>query len=70
MKIKFLAVATALLGVLTGVAQNRTLPVDTAVTTQHSVTVNGTNFSYTAKTGTQPVWDELGKPMAALHYTY
>jgi carboxypeptidase C (cathepsin A) len=70
MKIKFLSVVTALLGALTVVAQNRTLPVDTAVTTQHNVTVNGTNFSYTAKTGTQPVWDELGKPMAALHYTY
>lgn len=50
--------------------QERKIPVDTAITTQHNVTVNGTAFSYTAKTGTQPVWDEMGKPIAALHYTY
>lgn len=54
----------------TAPAQERTLPVDTVVTTQHSVTVNGTTFSYTAQTGTQPVWDDLGKPTASLHYTY
>ncbi|MBD0776212.1 carboxypeptidase [Maribacter sp. ANRC-HE7] len=51
-------------------AQERKLPVDTVVTTQHSVTINGSPLNYTAKTGTQPVWDESGKPMAALHYTY
>ncbi len=54
----------------TAPAQERTLPVDTLVTTQHSVTVNGTTFSYKAQTGTQPVWDDLGKPTASLHYTY
>ncbi len=52
------------------VAQERKLPIDTTVTTQHSVTVKGTSFSYTATTGTQPVWDKTGKPIAALHYTY
>ena len=51
-------------------SQDRKLPVDTTVTTQHSVTVNGTSFNYTATTGTQPVWDEMGKPIASLHYTY
>jgi carboxypeptidase C (cathepsin A) len=51
-------------------AQNRSLPTDTVVTTQHSVTVKGNTFNYTAQTGTQPVWDENGKPIAALHYTY
>lgn len=51
-------------------SQNRKLPIDTVVTTQHSVTVNGAVFTYTAKTGTQPVWDELGEPIASLHYTY
>ncbi len=51
-------------------SQNRKLPIDTVVTTQHSATINGTAFSYTAKTGTQPVWDELGEPIASLHYTY
>ncbi|WP_373072486.1 S10 family peptidase, partial [Zeaxanthinibacter enoshimensis] len=56
------------IGLLT--AQNRKLPIDTVVTTKHSVTVNGTSFNYTAKTGTQPVWDEKGEPIASLHYTY
>ena len=51
-------------------SQERKLPIDTIITTQHNVTVNGTAFSYTAETGTQPVWDESGKPVAALHYTY
>lgn len=51
-------------------AQDRKLPVDTAVVTQHNVTINGTSIPYTAKIGTQPVWDELGKPIASLHYTY
>ncbi|PCJ94165.1 MAG: carboxypeptidase [Flavobacteriaceae bacterium] len=51
-------------------AQSRTIPVDTTIVTQHSVTVNGSSFTYTATTGTQPVWDELGEPIAALHYTY
>ncbi len=65
----FLALLScAVLGSLN--AQNRSLPVDTTVVTQHGVTVNGTAFTYTAETGTQPVWDENGKPIAALHYTY
>ncbi|MFS4468423.1 S10 family peptidase [Maribacter sp. 2210JD10-5] len=51
-------------------AQERKLPIDTMVTTQHSVTINGTPINYTAQTGTQPVWDEMGKPIASLHYTY
>lgn len=51
-------------------AQERKLPVDTLVTTQHNVTINGTPISYKATTGTQPVWDEMGKPIASLHYTY
>ena len=55
-------------GFLTG--QERKLPIDTTVVTEHSVTVNGERFSYKAETGTQPVWDEMGKPTAALHYTY
>nr|WP_298926939.1 carboxypeptidase [uncultured Allomuricauda sp.] len=51
-------------------SQNRRLPIDTTVTTQHSVTINGTSFNYTATTGTQPVWDDMGEPIASLHYTY
>lgn len=51
-------------------SQERKLPIDTVITTQHNVTINGTAINYTANVGTQPVWDETGKPIAALHYTY
>lgn len=51
-------------------SQNRKLPIDTVITTQHNVTINGNSIDYTAKTGTQPVWDEHGEPIASLHYTY
>ncbi len=53
-----------------GQAQKRSLPLDTTVVTQNSVTINGTPINYTAKTGTQPLWDSIGKPIASLHYTY
>lgn len=51
-------------------AQNRTIAVDTTVVTGHTTIINGATISYTATTGTQPVWDELGKPIATLFYTY
>ncbi len=51
-------------------AQERKLVIDTVIRTQHSVTANGVSFNYTAHIGTQPVWDESGKPIASLHYTY
>jgi len=54
----------------TSYAQERKLPLDTTITTQHTVTINGTTVPYTATTGTQPVWDDMGKPIASLHYTY
>lgn len=65
-----LAFAIFLFTVLSIHGQERKLPLDTTVTTQHTVTVNGKAFNYTAQTGTQPVWDEMGKPIASLHYTY
>lgn len=55
--------------ITTGFAQ-RQLAADSVVVTKHEVTVKGQRFGYTATTGTQPVWDEDGKPIAALHYTY
>lgn len=51
-------------------SQDRMIPVDTTVVTNHSVTINGVNVAYTAETGTQPVWDDMGKPIATLFYTY
>lgn len=67
---KSLLLSAALLLAFNLQSQERKLPIDTTVTTQHSVTINGTAINYTATTGTQPVWDEMGKPIAALHYTY
>lgn len=51
-------------------AQNRSIAVDTTVVTTHTTVINGEALSYTATTGMQPVWDELGKPIATLFYTY
>jgi carboxypeptidase C (cathepsin A) len=51
-------------------AQDIVLPADTTVVTNHSTTINGVKISYTATTGTQPVWDENGKAVASLFYTY
>ena len=51
-------------------AQTRSIAVDTTVVTAHTTNINGTTLAYTATTGMQPVWDELGKPIATLFYTY
>ena len=47
-----------------------TLNPDTTVTTFHEVTVKGQKIPYKAVAGTQPVWDEDGKVMAGIFYTY
>jgi len=46
------------------------LPIDTMVVTQHSLSIKGQQINYKATTGTQPVWDEDGQPIASLFYTY
>ena len=50
--------------------QNRKLPIDTIVVTTHNTIIKGQSISYTAKTGTQPVWNKEGQPIASLFYTY
>lgn len=52
------------------IAQNREIPTDTIVVTNHSTTIKGKNVSYQAQTGTQPVWNQEGKAVATLFYTY
>lgn len=44
--------------------------IDTTVTTQSEVTIKGEVVPYTATAGKQPVWDEDGKAIAGLYYTY
>jgi hypothetical protein len=40
------------------------------VVTEHTTTIKGQKISYKATTGTMPVWDEDGKAIAGLFYTY
>ncbi len=51
-------------------AQKRELPIDTIVITNHSTIIKGEKLNYQAQTGTQPVWDIDGNPIASLFYTY
>lgn len=51
-------------------SQDRMIEADETVVTKHSVNIKGANVSYKATTGTQPVWDEEGKAIAAVHFTY
>lgn len=50
--------------------KTRKLAADSTITTTGEVTVKGKRFPYTVATGTQPVWDDDGKAIAALEYTY
>ncbi len=49
---------------------NRMVNVDSSVTTRSEVTVKGQRIPYTANAGTMPVWDEDGKAIASIFYTY
>ena len=48
----------------------RAIEPDSTVVTEHKTTINGDRVNYTATTGTQPVWNDEGDAVAALHYTY
>ena len=43
---------------------------DLSVVTNHEVTIKGQKVPYKATAGTIPVWDEDGKTIAGLYYTY
>ena len=51
-------------------AQSISISPDTAIVTFHSTLIKNKKVEYSATTGTQPVWDKNGKPIAAVHYTY
>ncbi|WP_349318119.1 S10 family serine carboxypeptidase-like protein [Chitinophaga sp. MM2321] len=46
------------------------LSPDTTVTSTHEVTIKGQKVPYKTIAGTQPVWDQDGKVIAGLFYTY
>ena len=48
----------------------RKIDIDSHVVTKHKAKINGERFSYTVKTGTQPVWNDGGDAIATLQYTY
>ena len=51
-------------------SQEISIPIDTIVKTTHETLIKGEKIKYTAETGTQPVWNNEGKPIASLFYTY
>ncbi|MRG45118.1 carboxypeptidase [Chitinophaga sp. SYP-B3965] len=51
-------------------ATDRTLNIDAGVTTSHQVTIKGQVVPYKVTAGTLPVWDDDGKPIAGIFYTY
>ena len=66
---KYLAIAFTII-YFTAFSQNIKIPVDTTIVTSHSVTIKNQIVSYTATTGTQPVWNDKGEPIATLFFTY
>ncbi len=51
-------------------AASAKIEAQSAVTTSHKTSILGKTVKYDATTGTQPVWDEEGNPVATLFYTY
>lgn len=46
------------------------IPSDSVIVTKHEATIKGQSIRYTAYKGTQPIWNEDGKPIATVDYTY
>jgi len=46
------------------------VPLESAVTTEHSVVINGETVPYQATAGTLPVFNDSGEPIAAVFYVY
>lgn len=65
-----LAVLSALVLPATGGDRHVAVAAESAVSTDHVVTVKGQRIPYRATAGTQPVWDEDGKAVASVFYVY
>lgn len=44
--------------------------VDSGIVTYHKTSLNGTQFNYQATVGKLPIWDEHGKEVAGVFYTF
>jgi carboxypeptidase C (cathepsin A) len=64
------AIVFSLLLVSNASSQSREIEVESAVVTEHKTEINGKRVSYSATTGTQPVWNDEGVPVASLFYTF
>jgi carboxypeptidase C (cathepsin A) len=49
---------------------NKMVFTDSSITTKNEITIKGQRVPYTVNAGTMPVWDDEGKPMASVFYTY
>ena len=49
---------------------NLVFNADNAISSDHEATIKGQRVPYKATAGTMPVWDEEGKCIAGLFYTY
>lgn len=71
MKIKSILITLTLsVYAMAAFSQSREIPVESAVTTTHEVTIKGKKVPFSATVGTQPVWAQDGHPIATLFYTY
>ncbi|SDX57673.1 Carboxypeptidase C (cathepsin A) [Hydrobacter penzbergensis] len=51
-------------------AHKRAVEVESSVVTKNEITIKGQRVPYKVVAGTLPVWDEEGKPIAGIFYTY
>ncbi len=49
---------------------NKMVVTDSSVIIRNQVIIKGETVPYTATSGTMPIWDEDGKPIASVFYTY
>lgn len=67
------AMAAVLLGAWGSPAQSQQqihIPADTAVVTEHTVTIGGETIPYRATAGTMPVYDSENRAIASVFYVY
>lgn len=68
---KFMFVILMLFSVEISFAQTeRQIEIESKVESMGEVTIKGKRVPYKATAGTQPVWNEKGKPIASLFYTF
>ncbi|WP_119080570.1 S10 family peptidase [Chitinophaga alhagiae] len=57
-------------GKLYSATPGRSLKIDASVVTRHEVTIRGQKVPYKVTAGSLPVWDDDGKTIAGVFYTY